>query len=118
VEFLPDSGHAVPPRIRRDNEQTTPPEPHTGFQREGDTRRHQGRGNNWLKAELNTDQGSQYDATSSRNMSSIMFFLIASAKTCPISSAMLKSRDIAITPSAPTSRPLQRPSRPRGGERL
>ena len=32
MEFLPDSGHAVPRKIRRDNEQTTPPEPHTGLQ--------------------------------------------------------------------------------------
>ena len=31
MEFLPDRGHAVPMRIRRNDEQTTAPEPHTGF---------------------------------------------------------------------------------------
>ena len=31
MEFLPDSGHAVPLRIRRDNEQTTSSEKDTGF---------------------------------------------------------------------------------------
>ncbi len=45
MEFLPDSGHAVPSRVRRDNEQTTAPEPHTGLQGEGGSGRHQGRSN-------------------------------------------------------------------------
>ena len=44
------------------------------------------------------------DGTSSRNMFSIIFFLIAPAKTCPTSSAMLKSRNIAISASSPISR--------------
>ena len=33
----------IGPRIRRDNEQTSTPEPHTGFQGEGGACRHQGR---------------------------------------------------------------------------
>ena len=45
MEFLPDSGHACASRIRRDNEQTTAPEPHIGFQGESGARRHQGRPN-------------------------------------------------------------------------
>src|SRR5438105_3186611 len=33
----------IDPRIRRDDEQTSTPEPHTGFQGEGGASRHQGR---------------------------------------------------------------------------
>jgi hypothetical protein len=32
VEFLPDSGHAVPSEIGGNNEQTIAPEPHTALQ--------------------------------------------------------------------------------------
>ena len=44
------------------------------------------------------------DGTSSRNISLIIFFLIAPPKACPTSSAMLKSRNIAISASSPISR--------------
>ena len=44
------------------------------------------------------------DGTSSRKMFSIISFSIAPAKTCPTSSAMLKSRNVAISASSPISR--------------
>ena len=45
MEFLPDSGHAVPSESGETNEQTTAPEPHTGFQGEGGALCHQRRSN-------------------------------------------------------------------------
>ena len=47
MEFLPDGGQMCP-RIRRDHEQTTAPEPHTGLQGEGGACRRQGR-ERWLE---------------------------------------------------------------------
>ena len=44
------------------------------------------------------------DGTSPRSIFSIRPFLIATAKACPTSSAMLKSRDIAMSPSSPIAR--------------
>ena len=41
MEFLPDGGHGCAQRIRRDNEQKTAPEPHTGLQGEGGACRRQ-----------------------------------------------------------------------------
>ena len=40
---LPDSGHVVPETDEYRNEQTSPPEPHTGIQGEGGVGRDQGR---------------------------------------------------------------------------
>ena len=51
MEFLPDSGHGCAQRIRRDDEQKTSPEPHTGLQGEGGACRHQGRSNTGSLAE-------------------------------------------------------------------
>ena len=44
------------------------------------------------------------DGTSPRNIFSIRPFLFATAKACPTSSTMLKSRDVAISPSSPIAR--------------
>ena len=43
MEFLPDGGHAMACKIRRDHAETSTPEPHTGFQSKSGACRHQRR---------------------------------------------------------------------------
>jgi hypothetical protein len=50
---------------------------------------------------LYTRLSAEEDGMSARNISSIICFLVAPAKTCPTSSAMLKSRNVAISASSP-----------------